>query len=266
MTSARLAVVCAVVVWSAVPASAEPWYRGPRGKARVVHLSIATAGGAAFVVSEAVFKSSLVADDCRWCGPPGIDASVRNSLVWDDTGRAGWWSNATGYVSAPALSLGTVAVLGLVEDGTWGRLLDDTVPILETVAVSQVVTQLLKFAVARQRPFVHYAGAAHSAETDDNMSFYSGHAALAFGVVTSAGMVLHWRGSRLEWLMWGAGMALSATTGYLRIAADKHYFTDVLTGSVIGVAAGLTIPRWMRDRPDLAIMPTGNGVAVVGAL
>ncbi|MGE0871469.1 MAG: phosphatase PAP2 family protein [Kofleriaceae bacterium] len=266
MIRPRLAAVCAFLAATATPVLAEPWYEGPRGKTRVVHLSIATAGGAAFLVSETVLKPTLAADHCRWCDPPGIDASVRDALVWSDVDRARTWSNITGYVSAPALSLGVVTALALAEDPSWARLIDDTVPILETVAVSQVVTQVLKFAAARQRPFVHYAGAATAASTDDNMSFYSGHAALAFGMVTSAGMVLHRRGSRLEWLMWGAGIALSASTAYLRIAGDKHYFTDVVTGSVVGVAAGLTIPRWMRDCPDVAIVPTGDGVALVGAL
>jgi membrane-associated phospholipid phosphatase len=50
----------------------------------------------------------------------------------------------------------------------------------------------------------------------------------------------------------------------LRIAADRHYFTDVLTGTAVGVGAGLLIPRWMRHR-GVAIVPTPGGVAIAGA-
>jgi membrane-associated phospholipid phosphatase len=31
-------------------------------------------------------------------------------------------------------------------------------------------------------------------------------------------------------------------TGYLRIAADRHYFTDVLVAAVVGAGAGVGIP------------------------
>jgi membrane-associated phospholipid phosphatase len=247
-----------------VTAAAEPWYRGPEGKRRVVHLSISTGLGVAFLVSETALKPTLAPDSCRWCDPPGIDVSVRDALKWNNVDRARLFSNLTGYVAVPVLGIGVTALTALSGDRAgWAEVLDDTIPILETVAISQMVTNIAKWSFGRQRPFVHFTNPPPA--TDDNLSFWSGHSALAFGVTTSAGMIAHWRGSKTEPLIWGAGLTLSAATGYFRIAGDKHYFTDVVTGAAVGVIAGLTIPRLSRRHSNVAIVPEGRGIAIAGA-
>ncbi|MBU1241038.1 phosphatase PAP2 family protein, partial [Myxococcota bacterium] len=35
---------------------------------------------------------------------------------------------------------------------------------------------------------------------------------------------------------------LAAAVAYLRIAGDKHYFSDVLTGAAIGTVMGVLVP------------------------
>jgi membrane-associated phospholipid phosphatase len=37
-------------------------------------------------------------------------------------------------------------------------------------------------------------------------------------------------------------------SGYLRIAADKHYLSDVLTGALLGSAMGVAIPLLLHPR------------------
>lgn len=259
----RLLIVSCVLLFAARDASAEPWYRGRYGQNRVFHLSLSVGLGAGFLVSEAVFKSGLAADECRWCEPNSLDTAVRDALVWDDFDDARSYSNLTGYVAMPIFAVGVTAVSSLgAEDAGWARLLDDTLPVLESVAISQAITQVVKFSVARQRPFVHFRSP--PPDHDDNMSFYSGHSALVFALTTSAGVVAHWRGNKLEPVIWTVGGGLSVATAYLRIAADRHYFTDVLTGSAIGVISGLTIPHLMR-RERVAVVPTSNGVTVAGS-
>ena len=241
----------------------EPWYRGAHGRNRVFHLTVSVGLGVAYVASESVLKPALAPDTCRWCAPPGLDDRIRRALVWDDYDRARSLSNLTGYVAAPALTLGVTALAALwSEDAGWARLIDDTIPILETVAISQAVTQIVKFSVGRARPLVYFR--APPADTDDNLSFFSGHSALAFGLTFSAGMLARWRGSRIEPVIWAGGLALSVTTAYLRIAADKHYFTDVALGSAVGIAAGLTLPRLMRRYRKFSIVPSAGGLSVAG--
>ena len=55
---------------------------------------------------------------------------------------------------------------------------------------------------------------------------------------------------------------LAASTAYLRIAADKHYFSDVLVGSAFGMASGIAVPLMWRH--NLEVMPQPNGVAIAG--
>jgi membrane-associated phospholipid phosphatase len=50
------------------------------------------------------------------------------------------------------------------------------------------------------------------------------------------------RGYRAAPAIWAVGAAAALTVGYLRIAADRHYFTDVLTGAAIGTAMGVGVP------------------------
>lgn len=95
-----------------------------------------------------------------------------------------------------------------------------------------------------------------------NVSFSSGHSALGLAITASAGVICHWRNYWTEPYVWGTGIALSVTTEYLRIAADKHYLSDEITGGLIGLAGGVVIPRLMRR--DMAITPVPGGAAVVG--
>ena len=44
------------------------------------------------------------------------------------------------------------------KDASWRRLIDDTVPVFETVAISETFVNLLKITVARQRPYAHFGG------------------------------------------------------------------------------------------------------------
>jgi membrane-associated phospholipid phosphatase len=74
-------------------------------------------------------------------------------------------------------------------------------------------------------------------------------------------MIAHYHHSWAEPYLWTIGYALAATTAYLRIAADKHYFTDVITGTAVGIGAGLAVPI-VEEHAQL--VPNGTGVAVVG--
>jgi len=255
-----LAIVASAHVARAQPKPEHgPWYSGPRGHRRVLHLAIDTSIGLAFLASNTVFKNDLIPSSCRWCEPPGFDRSVRNALVWDNKERANVASSITAFVVEPAIGLGLLILSN--SDTSWSRLIDDTLPVFEAVVVSQLVTQAVKFGVGRQRPYAHFDPASQGS-TEDNLSFWSGHSELAFAVTASAGMICHWRHYKTEPYVWAAGITLSLTTEYLRIAADKHYLSDVMVGGLVGLASGLTIPRLARR--DLAIVPIDHGAAVVG--
>lgn len=262
-----LVVVAGLAV--ARPARSEPWYRGEAGVRRLTHLVFVAAGGALFAISETAAKPALAPAHCRWCNVDGLDDRVHRALLWKNPARAAALSNLTGFIAAPILMLGLTAysASGAAGDGeTTGQIIDDTIPILETVFYSELVVQAMKFSFGRQRPVVHFPLQLTTVPTsDDNLSWFSGHATLTFGLAVSAGVVAHRRGSALEPAIWATGLTLAAVTSYLRIAGDKHYLTDVLAGAAWGTASALVIPRLTHALPDnVSVVPQGNGLAVAG--
>ena len=75
------------------------------------------------------------------------------------------------------------------------------------------------------------------------------------------------RGYRHWWLTLAVGLPFAVTTAVLRMAADKHYLTDVLTGAAVGALLGWGIPA-LFHRPvqlgpvtaSLTTAPGGLGV------
>jgi membrane-associated phospholipid phosphatase len=131
----------------------------------------------------------------------------------------------------------------------------DAIIVAEAAGIAMDVNQVVKFAVARQRPFVHYGASGdpgRKPDPDDNVSFYSGHTTFTFAVAAAAGTVSSMRGYESAPWVWGVGMTLAATTGYLRIAGDKHYLTDVLVGAGTGIAAGIALPRLLHPKERAA--------------
>ena len=236
-----------------------PWYGGRYGRNRIINLSITGALGL-YLLSGYVFNTSLVAQSCRWCDPPDFDRGIRHELLWKNTGLADTLSTYDAYVLAPTVGL-TLLILS-DGDASASRLIDDVLPVAETVAIVQVATQLGKYAFARQRPYAHYATMPLDPNADNNSSFWSGHSVIGFAITSAAGTVCHFRGYWTEPYVWSAGIAISLSTEYLRIAADKHYFSDVLGGGLIGLGAGLLVPRLMQR--EIKIVPVQNGVGVTG--
>ena len=242
------------------PARPVPWYAGRAGHHRLVHLGTTAAFGLTFVLSETAFKSALAPDDCRWCAVPSFDRAARDALVWDDPGQAHLLSSLDAYVVAPIVGLG---LLVAADHGAGGaRVLDDILPVVETVVISQTLVQAIKFAVGRQRPYRHFGDPNAPHGNDENLSFLSGHSALGFSITGAAGMISHWRHYWTEPYVWGAGVALSLSTEYLRMGADKHYLSDVVAGGLFGLACGVVLPRLLRH--DVQLVPVGNGAALAG--
>jgi membrane-associated phospholipid phosphatase len=214
-----------------------------------------------------LFESKLAPSVCRWCNPGSVDASLRDALRWNDTSAANLASNLGAYLFVPLTTLGLLALDARREDRL-AELPADGLVIAEAVALNGALTQIVKFAVGRQRPFVQALPAdqrpltAHPA--DNNVSFYSSHTSFAFSLAVSTGTVASMRAQRWAPLIWAVGLAGAAAVGYLRIAADQHYFTDVLVGAAAGSAIGFAVPYgFHRQAGALAVSPVPGGGAML---
>lgn len=251
-----LATGALVLVAGVRPASAEePAERRDdllRPVNRRAHLAVTVGLGLTYAFVEGPFKHELSADACRWCGTNGFDTSLRSSLVWDDIGLARNFSNITGYYAAPIAAFGGVALASHADGHGMSHWLDDALIIAESAAIAGVLNYGIKAGFARERPFVHYMADADKPLTehpqDNNQSFYSGHSTLAMSLAVSSGTVARMRGYRLAPYLYGTGISLALATGYLRIAADKHWTSDVLLGWATGAALGYLVPTVMHKR------------------
>jgi len=227
-----------------------------------------TATGATWLLLSELLKGSLVPEKCRWCyrADDGgdllnpYDGWVRHRLLWSDT-RAAHIASTVGLgILEPATQLG-LTLLAANQAGSAKSFPLDALLITEATVVAGVLNQIAKFGFARERPFVHYLPRAPTAireltasPSDDNLSFFSGHTTIAFAIATSSATIATMRGYKLAPLIWGTGLAFGTSIGYLRIAADKHYFSDVMTGAIVGSIVGVGIPLLFHS-------PKGGGAA-----
>ena len=130
-------------------------------------------GAAAYVGVEYGAGSALVPTTCRWCGASSIEGGVRDALRWDHVERADLASDVTGRGLAPALAIGAGLLAG--HGGDAGRWFDVGAPIAEAWLATSIVTQAIKLAAARRRPYALHAAAAVEPGSEDNQSFVSGH-------------------------------------------------------------------------------------------
>ena len=183
---------------------------------------------------------------CRWCDRDAAGVDTLNAF--DRSTRSAWiWSSGNrGKANVVSSVTEFAPLVFLIPQGD--RHFDETaIPVLRAFAVSALITDAIKIVVARERPDVHF-GTTDSAQAGHgaNKSFVSGHTSGAFALVFALARVYaDHHDPHTRWV-WIAGVPLAAYTGYLRIAADKHYATDVLAGAAVGGAIGWTVPGLMK--------------------
>jgi membrane-associated phospholipid phosphatase len=210
-----------------------------------------------------VFKAQLVPPTCRWCEPPQLDRWARERLVWHDTRTAGTASDLF-QIAVPA---GAAAALWIRAAPHGGReVAEDLLVLTESASTAILLTQVAKFAVGRLRQDAWARGTI--ASPDDKLSFWSGHASSAFSAAAAATQIARLRG-RPGWKWLGlATFSAAALTGYFRVAANRHWLTDVVSGAAVGSATGLLVPLLAYQpvdgrTPAVLLAPAPGGFAVV---
>jgi membrane-associated phospholipid phosphatase len=149
----------------------------------------------------------------------------------------------------------------------------------ESLAVTLGITGAVKLVVHRERPYGRHCGsdpllAAEDCEPQGRFeSFFSSHTSVAFTAAsTSCAAAVHlplWANTP-AWLPCSIGYAVAGGIGTLRISADHHYLTDVLSGAAVGSLVGWAVPLFRFSGGEathlgalrLGLMP--NGVFMTG--
>lgn len=227
--------------------------------------SLATSGAllaAAGVAGSA--RAGLTPGACRWCEPDRLDRWARGELRWRSPSRAARASDAL-LLAVPAGAAGALALQALAAGAGGREVAEDLAAVTEAMAVSAALTQGAKLSTGRLRPEPWASGRAPAA--NDLHAFWSGHTSFAFAAAAGATQVARLR-RRPGW-RWLAAAAFggAAAVGWLRVAGDQHWLTDVLAGAAVGTAAGLGVPALVLRpaggrSPGLALVPVPGGLAL----
>ncbi len=215
-----------------------------------VSIPLTTVGLSVWLAGE-FFKKDLVPDQSRWSAGNPVDDGVRRALAWN-LSRQGTADMASNVVLGAIPLIGLFPLLAgdnngwsLSGDRPWKQTGLSALVMLESVSVALLANQIVKFIVLRDRPYTRQPGFAGD-KPDQRLSFYSGHTTTAFALAVSAATLYDMKGGDHRGVVWAVSLALASSVGYLRIAADKHYLTDVFVGAVVGAVAGFFLPRLLH--------------------
>ncbi|RYE93307.1 MAG: phosphatase PAP2 family protein [Myxococcales bacterium] len=192
--------------------------------------------------------------DPAWTGRNDLDDAGRRALrIASPTGRA--WARGVSDV----LYIGLTIYPAAIESLLLARLVHKSPDVAwqlfmmygETALSSGVLTIGAQGLGSRRRPLADECdkdpGYDPMCGTKQlSRSFFAGHVSMAFvgaslTCVNQAHLPLYGDGLGGP-IACAATMAGAATTAVLRVAADKHWSTDVLVGAGVGLSAGLLIP------------------------
>lgn len=272
------------------PLSARSWTEaGPEDRVGLdlpVDLTLIGVGLAGTVVPE-LLKSTLAPDHCVVCNGDdnsglggdagknelnGVDAFFHDNLTGALFSRktADTVSNGWVFALAPVYAFGG-AFLFTGPHASPGAGARNAVLVGESAILSLAVIQSSKYLVARKRPFVRYGHGTNGADpdtgttydltsNDSHLSFPSGHTAAATSLAVSLAMIATLEESSAAPYLWGGAAVASIGAAALRMMAEKHYFTDVGVGALVGASVGVLVP-WLHRRGGL-LSDHGAGVSV----
>ena len=185
--------------------------------------------------------------------PNKFDSSLRNILHW----------NATNNVYAENFSdllLYGVFVGGIPLTSFYMKNYNLFLINIEILSINGLVTNFVKYATNRQRPYSFYDP--NNSDNESYKSFFSGHTSTAFALGTSTAKMLAKYTDINQRSIWIGTLGLATATGYFRIAADKHYFTDVLTGAIVGSFIGSLCFDWLDGKYKIQKHPGKISTAI----
>ena len=135
-----------------------------------------------------------------------------------------------------------------------GRFRASTYDVSQAILINAIYTFSLKYTIRRERP-----------DGSDQLSFPSGHTSNA---VAGATVIQRHYG----WKLGAPGYGVAALIGVSRMAGNRHHFSDVVGGALLGFGVGRAVVRRnsrpptppggetppVPDDPSVALVPDGG--------
>lgn len=223
-----------------------------------VDVPVAAVSALAIVIPTA-FARDLIRERCP-CDPSEVNAFDRGA-IGNHSGLADVASDVTAVAAILVPPLADLVDLGPVRP-FW----QDAAVFAETLLVNGALTELAKVTVQRPLPRTYAGDPGLLRDPGGYRSFYSGHTSTTFAALGAAAFTIRERYGERVWPWIGVGI-VGASVGVERVAAGRHFPSDVLVGAAAGLAVGVAVP-WLHARlapHRLALVPgPANGVALAG--
>jgi hypothetical protein len=182
--------------------------------------------------------------------PNKLDSFFRDKIKWGPAAKED--AESASDILLYGDIIWTMTILPFFSENGYLNMLKTS---LDVISLNGIVTDLVKMSVKRQRPDSYFKT---REDTDDSFrSFFSGHTSTTFAIGTSNAIMLSeiYPDKRIP--IWIGNLSLAAATGYLRIAGDKHYMSDVICGGLVGYG----IARMVHKTKEMKKINIGLGTA-----
>jgi membrane-associated phospholipid phosphatase len=198
--------------------------------------------------------------EANWRGPILFDDAVRDALVSETRDGRDANAIASDYLALGTLVLNTfdsVVVPLALDRGNIDVAWQLTMINLQAQAITGVLSRSGHHFIGRERPDTkpceennHYHGLCFGGT---NASFPSGHTSGAFAAagltcVHHAKLSLYGNATA-DVAACATGLTMATTAGVQRIVADRHWVSDVIVGTMVGLGAGVGLPLLAHYQP-----------------
>ena len=201
---------------------------------------------------------------------PGDYRQVSELLPWDRP-VAGRYDESVDKVSkwAAALGVAPLALAGYsygVGDASGRDIAGFSLMFVQALALQSGINLMVRSMEFWPRPYIYAEGGAgarkaESAEAEAYGGFFSGHASAAFTVAVFTG---EWFGefypqSPYRGVVWALALSAAGLEGVLRVAAGKHFWSDVAAGALVGTGVSLAVIQVHKKHNDRVHLWAGLG-------
>jgi membrane-associated phospholipid phosphatase len=141
-------------------------------------------------------------------------------------------------VSVP-VSIGIIGLIRKDTDMVW-----NAVGLCATAVVSYGLTQTMKYAINRTRPYDKYPFIFNKL-VEDNPSFPSGHTSSSFALATSLSLEYP------KWYIIAPSYIWASSVAYSRLQLGMHYPSDVIAGALVGAGCAYICYKgnlWLKKK------------------
>ena len=189
-------------------------------------------------------RERLIEPHCFPCDEEGVNPLDREVVRWHSR------SLDTLSYALEIAALITPVASSLREQGPSRNLLKDLLVYAEVIALNSAANIVVKSVVARPVPRVYTNRFPElQRQARGYGSFYSGHCAHTTGALAANAAMGRLRGRKgiWPWMLVAGGATLMSAA---RVGAGRHFYTDVVAGSLAGAAIGALVPRLHAGTPN----------------